>query len=175
MAMLNLAFFSSKAQIEPVKSIYDIQINSLAGEKIDLETFKGKKILFVNVASECSFTRQYEDLQKLHEKYSEQLIIIGIPCNQFGNQEPGDAKQIETFCSANYGVEFLISEKVNVKGENLHPLYAWLTKQELNGAKSTSVKWNFQKYMVDEDGRFIDFWYSMTSPLSSKIKSKLDN
>jgi glutathione peroxidase len=174
MALLNIAFLGSKAQTDPAESLYDVQIKSLAGEEIDLAAFKGKKILFVNVASECGFTPQYAELQDLHKTFKDQLVIIGVPCNQFGGQEPGNAEQIQSFCSANYGVEFLITEKADVKGENQHPLYSWLTRQELNGAKSTSVKWNFQKYMVDEEGRFIDFWYSMTSPKSSKITSKLN-
>ncbi|MDF1673646.1 MAG: glutathione peroxidase [Vicingaceae bacterium] len=150
-------------------SIYDMKINSLTGEKIELEKFKGKTILFVNVASKCGFTPQYKDLQELHTKYKEKLVIIGVPCNQFGGQEPGSAKEIESFCQKNYGVNFLMTEKIDVKGDNQHPLYSWLTKKELNGVKSSSVKWNFQKYMVDKNGDFIDFFYSTTSPLSDKI------
>lgn len=150
-------------------SIYDIEINSLKGEPIDLSAFKGKKILFVNVASECGFTPQYAELEKLYETYQDKLMVIGVPCNQFGGQEPGDADQIQQFCSANYGVTFLITEKVDVKGENQHPLYAWLTSKELNGAKSSTVKWNFQKYLVDEEGHFMDYYYSITTPMSDKI------
>ena len=156
-----------------MSTLYDIQINSLTGDSIHLSDFKGKKILFVNVASHCGFTPQYEDLQKLHEQYSDKLVIIGVPCNQFGEQEPGSAEEIKTFCQKNYGVSFLIAEKVDVKGENQHPLYAWLTDKSLNGKESTSVKWNFQKYLVDENGHFIDYWYSTTSPLSKKITKHL--
>lgn len=150
-------------------SIYDVKINSLTGEKIELEKFKGKTILFVNVASKCGFTPQYKDLQELHTKFKEKLVIIGLPCNQFGGQEPGSAKEIESFCQKNYGVDFLMTEKIDVKGDEQHPLYSWLTKKELNGVKSSSVKWNFQKYMVDKNGSFIDYFYSTTSPLSDKI------
>ncbi len=160
-------------KMKSTNSIYDISIKSLSGEKIDLATFKGKKILFVNTASECGFTKQYADLQKLHETYKEKLVIIGVPCNQFGGQEPGNASQIQSFCQVNYGVTFLMTEKVDVKGDNQHPLYKWLTQKELNGVKSSSVKWNFQKYLIDENGNFIDYYYSITGPLSSKITKQL--
>jgi glutathione peroxidase len=150
-------------------SIYDIEINSLAGEKIDFDQFKGKKILFVNVASKCGFTPQYADLQKLHETYKDKLVVIGVPCNQFGKQEPGNAEEIQSFCSLNYGVEFLITEKIEVKGKTQHPLYQWLTNKEMNGVKGSSVKWNFQKYLIDESGNFIDVYFSGTKPMSEKI------
>ncbi|SNR73472.1 glutathione peroxidase [Lutibacter agarilyticus] len=150
-------------------SIYDIEINSISGEPINLGDFKGKKILIVNTASECGFTGQYEDLEKLYKTYKDKLVVIGVPCNQFGGQEPGTFTEIKTFCEVNYGVTFLLTEKVDVKGENQHPLYAWLTKEEMNGVKSSSVKWNFQKYLIDENGAYIDYFYSMTKPMSSKI------
>lgn len=155
------------------KSLYDIRINSLSGEAIDLNNFKGKKILFVNVASECGFTSQYEDLQKLHETYGKKVVVIGVPCNQFGGQEPGTADEIQSFCKKNYGVEFLLTEKVDVKGDGQHPLYKWLTEKELNGVESTSVKWNFQKYLIDEEGHYIDVYYSSTNPMSDKITNYL--
>jgi len=158
----------------PETSIYDIKINSLSGETVDLSQFKGKKILFVNTASKCGFTGQYEGLQKLHETYKDKLVVIGLPCNQFGGQEPGNVEQIQSFCQVNYGVEFLMTEKIDVKGTNQHPLYAWLTKKELNGNKSSSVKWNFQKYLVDEQGRLIDYYFSVTKPMSSKIIKHLN-
>ena len=157
-----------KNNIKPT-NMYDIKINSLTGEKIDLNQFKGKKILFVNVASECGFTPQYKDLQKLHEIYKDKLVVIGLPCNQFGGQESGTTTQIKSFCEKNYGVDFLMAEKIDVKGENQHPLYAWLTKEALNGVMESSVKWNFQKYLVDENGKLIDVFYSITEPLSDKI------
>jgi glutathione peroxidase len=157
----------------PVTSIYDIKINSLTGDPIDLADFRGKKMLFVNVASKCGFTPQYAGLQELYDKYKDNLIIIGVPCNQFGGQEPGDAEEIQNFCSINYGVTFLITEKVDVKGDNQHPLYAWLTDKDQNGMKSSSVKWNFQKYLVGEDGQYIDYWNSMTKPMSDKITKYL--
>ncbi|MFT6746656.1 MAG: glutathione peroxidase [Glaciecola sp.] len=155
------------------KSIYDLQFISLEGDTIHLSTFKGKKILFVNVASKCGFTSQYKELQKLHESHKDDLVIIGFPCNQFGSQESGSESEIKTFCQKNYGVDFLMSAKIEVKGENQHPIYSWLTSKDLNGSKSSTVKWNFQKYLVDKQGGFIDYWYSVTSPTSSKITKHL--
>ena len=165
--------FFSKAQ-EPTQSIYNISINSIDNQPINLADYKGKKILFVNVASKCGFTPQYEDLEKLYETYKDKLVIIGVPCNQFNEQEPGTAEEIKSFCKVNYGVTFLLTEKVDVKGDHQHPLYKWLTEKELNGKTSSSVKWNFQKYLVDETGHLVDFWYSMTKPLSSKITKYLE-
>ena len=155
------------------KSLYDIKIDSLQGKSIDLSSYKGKKVLFVNVASKCGFTPQYKDLQKLHDEYQDSLVVIGVPCNQFGKQEPGNSNEIEEFCEVNYGVSFLITEKVDVKGNEQHPLYTWLTKKIENGRKNSSVKWNFQKYLIDEDGELIDYYFSITSPTSSKIKKHL--
>jgi glutathione peroxidase len=154
-------------------TIYDIAINSLQGEPIELSQFRGKKMLFVNVASECGFTKQYKDLQKLSDAYPEALVVIGVPCNQFGQQEPGDSEQIQSFCERNFGVTFLLTEKTNVKGSHQHALYKWLTSKDLNGKKSSSVKWNFQKYMVDENGNLIDYYFSITKPLSAKITKHL--
>ena len=158
----------------PAQSIYDIHLISIGGEEVDLGDFRGKKMLFVNVASECGYTPQYAELQELHEKYRDRLVVIGLPCNQFGGQEPGSNEEIRTFCMENYGVTFLITEKIKVKGEGQHPLYAWLTNEKINGVDGTSVKWNFQKYLVDENGRFIDVFYSMTSPLSEDITMYLN-
>lgn len=153
-------------------SLYDIKINAIDGNPIDLNNYKAKHILFVNVASECGFTGQYEDLQKLYDSYSDKLMVIGVPCNQFGGQEPGSSETIQEFCKKNYGVNFLITEKIDVKGKNQHPLYQWLTDKKLNGVKSSNVKWNFQKYLIDKNGQFVDFFYSITKPLSSKITRK---
>ena len=159
----------TETKMENSKNIYEITINDIDGEAINLNDYKGKFILFVNVASECGFTPQYKELQELHDKYKNELVIIGVPCNQFGKQEPGNAEDIKSFCTKNYGVEFLIAEKVDVKGENQHPLYAWLTIKEKNGSKSSSVKWNFQKYLINTNGELIDYYYSITSPTSTKI------
>ena len=150
-------------------SIYDIKINSLQGNPIDFSTFKGKKLLIVNVASKCGFTPQYKDLQKLQDSFQSSLQVIGVPCNQFGKQEPGTYEEIQEFCEVNYGVSFLITEKIDVKGSNQHPLFKWLTNKSENGQKNSKVKWNFQKYLIDENGKLIDYYYSTTNPRSNKI------
>ena len=150
-------------------NLYNIKINSLDGSPINLRDFKGQYLLFVNVASECGFTGQYEGLQRLYDNYKGKLMVVGVPCNQFGQQEPGSLQQIKSFCKENYGVSFLMTEKIEVKGKRQHPLYQWLTDKNLNGVKTTSVKWNFQKYMIGKEGEFIDYFYSMTRPTSSKI------
>jgi len=150
-------------------NFYNIEINSLQNSPILLSNFKGKHILFVNVASKCGFTPQYKELEEMHKKHSDNLVIIGVPCNQFGKQEPGNNEEIEEFCKVNYGVSFLITEKIDVKGANQHPLYTWLTSRELNNKKSSSVKWNFQKYLISPDGKLIDYYFSITNPMSSKI------
>ncbi|RAJ15732.1 glutathione peroxidase [Arenibacter echinorum] len=151
------------------QSIYDIKINSLSGKPMNLKDFEGKHILFVNVASKCGFTPQYKQLQELQDSYKNNLVVIGLPCNQFGGQEPGSAAEIETFCEVNYGVKFIITEKIDVKGKDQHPLYRWLTKKAVNGHKNSTVKWNFQKYLVDEKGSLVDYFFSNTKPMSSKI------
>ena len=155
------------------QSIYNIEINSLQGKPINLSEYRGKKILFVNVASKCGFTPQYRALQELHEAYKDKLVVIGVPCHQFGRQEPGNSEEIQEFCQVNYGVSFLITEKIDVKGTDQHPLYEWLTKKAVNGKQNSSVKWNFQKYLVDEDGEFLDFFYSITKPFNARITKYL--
>lgn len=162
-----------KIDVSNLPSIYDIKINSLNNKPIDLNTYKGKNILFVNVASKCGFTPQYKQLEALSNTYKDSLVVIGVPCNQFGKQEPGTASAIQSFCEINYGVTFLITEKIEVKGNNQHPLYKWLTKLSKNGVKNTSVKWNFQKYLVNTEGVFVDYYYSNTNPLSKKITKHL--
>ena len=166
-------FSGSKPKTAPVESIYTININALNGEPINLSDYKDKYILFVNVASKCGFTGQYEGLQKLYDLHKDKLMIIGVPCNQFGGQEPGTVKEIQTFCQQNYGVTFLMTEKIDVKGSNQHPLYQWLTQQDKNGSSSSSVKWNFQKYLVGKKGELIDYYFSSTTPLSIKITNHL--
>ena len=154
-------------------NIYDIKINSLQNKAIDLTEYKNKFILFVNVASKCGFTSQYKELEQLNNQYKDNLVVIGVPCNQFGQQEPGNASEIQEFCEVNYGVSFLITEKVDVKGINQHPLYTWLTSREFNNKKSSTIKWNFQKYLVSPEGKLIDYYFSITKPLSSKITKNL--
>ena len=163
------SFTTTNAQ----ESIYDIEINDISGNPIDLKQFRGKHILFVNVASECGFTPQYAGLEELHQQFKENLVVIGLPCNQFGGQEPGTEKEVQQFCTKNFGVSFLLTEKIEVKGEGKHQLYNWLTDKKKNGKSSSSVKWNFQKYVVDEKGEFVNYFYSTTKPMSLKITSLL--
>ena len=156
-------------------SFYQIKINNLQGKELNLSEFEGKKILFVNVASKCGFTPQYKELQELQDEYQNNLVIIGVPSNQFGGQETGNSEEIQEFCSINYGVSFPITEKIKVKGSEKHPLYSYLTDKKLNGKKNSSVKWNFQKYLVDENGNLVDYWYSITKPKSKKITKHLNS
>lgn len=171
MALFN--FFGNAQTVAPKESLYDIKIYGINGKLLDLNQYKGKKILFVNVASKCGFTNQYEGLQELYSKNKEKLMVIGLPCNQFGAQEPGTKAEIQSFCKLNYGVDFPMTEKVDVKGANQHPLYKWLTQKEKNSKLNSAVKWNFQKYLVDEEGRLIDVFYSITKPMSTKITNLL--
>ena len=133
--------------------------------------FKGKSVLIVNVASYCGFTGQYKALEQLYNKYKEDLVIVGVPCNQFGGQEPNTEEQIQDFCEKNFGVSFILTEKVFVKGSKQHPLYKWLTNKSLNGFLDSSVKWNFQKYFINKEGKLLNYFLSTTSPTSSKITS----
>ena len=157
--------------VQSKENIHNISIKDIDGNLIELSSFKGKYILFVNVASNCGFTKQYADLQALYQKYMSDLVIIGLPCNQFGAQEPAREEEIKQFCTKNFGVSFILTEKIDVKGNNISPLYAWLTNKKYNGVLNSSVKWNFQKYLVDRDGELINYFYSTTNPLSDKITS----
>ena len=155
-------------------SIYDgnYNIKTLAGDDFDFNTLKGKKLLIVNTASECGYTPQYKQLQELYaELGGEGFLVIGFPANNFGQQEPGSNEEIATFCEKNYGVSFPMMEKISVKGEDMHPIYKWLTTKEMNGVQDAPVKWNFQKYLLDEEGHLIEVLGSGTSPLDEKVVS----
>jgi len=147
---------------------YDFKVKTLEGEDFDLASLKGKKVMVVNVASKCGFTPQYKDLEEMYKKYEGDLVIIGFPANNFGKQEPGTAAEIREFCSKNYGVTFPMMEKISVKGDDMHPLYQWLTSKAKNGLMDSEVKWNFQKYLIDENGKLIDVLYSKEKPESEK-------
>ena len=154
------------------KNFHDFKVKNIDGEEISLEEFKGKKVLVVNVASKCGFTSQYEDLQKLYEEYGgEDFTIIGFPANNFLKQEPGTNEEIKEFCTLNYGVTFPMMEKISVKGKDIHPLYEWLTKEENNGVMDAKVSWNFQKFMINEDGSLYGYVSPKTKPFSEKITS----
>jgi len=153
--------------------VYDYSFKDIDGNDVALSSFKGKKILFVNVASKCGFTPQYAELQELHEKFGDKVVIIGFPCDQFGGQEPGSEEEIQSFCQKNYGVEFLMASKIDVKGNNQNPIYTWLTSEEKNGVESSKVMWNFQKYIVDENGMYIAHFKSGVKPTDAEITDLL--
>lgn len=171
MALLSIF---SKGKAQNLSSIHHLNFTSIEGEIISLSTFEGKYILFVNVASECGFTPQYVDLETLSKQYKDQLVVIGLPCDQFGGQEPGSSEEIQSFCKQNYGVTFPLSEKIEVKGKQQHEIYKWLTDKSKNGRSSSSVKWNFQKYIVDPEGKFVNYYYSITKPLNEKITNNFN-
>lgn len=151
-------------------SFYDLKVPTLdEQDTIDFADFKGKKVLLVNVASKCGYTPQYEGLQKLYETYGDSLIVIGFPCNQFMGQEPGSNDEIAEFCSLNYGVKFPLSTKINVKGSDIHPVYAWLTQKDLNGRGDYSVSWNFNKFVIDENGELLGHFGSNVKPFDTEL------
>ncbi len=159
-----------KMSTETQKTLYDFKLKSLDGKSdVDFSTFKGKKVLLVNVASKCGFTGQYEDLQKLHTQYGEKLVVIGVPANNFGGQEPGTSEEIATFCKKNYGVSFQITEKISVIGDDQHALYKWLSNKSENGWNDDKPSWNFNKYLVNEKGELIKYYPSKVKPLDESI------
>jgi glutathione peroxidase len=157
------------------KTLYDFKATTLDGQVFDLSTLKGKKVLVVNTASKCGLTPQYETLQKLYDKYKDQnFIIIGFPANNFASQEPGTNAEIKEFCTKNYGVTFPMMSKISVKGNDIAPLYKWLTLKSLNGVVDAEVQWNFQKFMIDEQGNLIGFVPPKDKPDSEKIISWIE-
>ena len=161
------------AMITNVFSIYDFKLNALDGTSIDFNTYKGKALLIVNTASECGNTPQYADLQELHEKFGDRVTILGFPANNFGGQEPGTNQQIAAFCEKNYGVTFQMFEKISVKGDDMDPLYHWLSEEKYNGWNNEAPGWNFCKYLVNEKGELVAFYPSKVEPLSDDIISKI--
>ncbi|MEB2779194.1 glutathione peroxidase [Algoriphagus sp. C2-6-M1] len=151
------------------KSFYEFTMKDLEGKDVDFSSFKGKKIMVVNVASKCGYTPQYEALQKLYSENSKNLVILGFPANNFGGQEPGSNDEIKSFCSENYGVTFPMFEKISVKGFDKHPIYRWLSDAELNGWNNEEPAWNFCKYILDEKGELIKFFPSKVDPLDKEI------
>lgn len=152
------------------KKLHDFSVTDINGEKFDLKTLKGKKVMIVNVASKCGLTPQYEELQSLYEKYSDRnFVIIGFPANNFKEQEPGSNTEIKEFCSLNYGVTFPLMAKISVAGDDQAPLYKWLTQKSENGKIDQEVTWNFQKFLIDEEGNLVDVVMPKESPMSEKI------
>ena len=169
--MAFFGLFSSQAQ--QAKSIHSFKVKALDGKTIDFSKFKGKKILIVNTASECGFTPQYEDLEKLYDTYKNKLVIVGFPANNFGGQEPGSNQEIATFCKKNYGVSFPMAAKVSVKGSDAAPIFKFLTDKKLNGVKNTTILWNFTKFLLNEKGELVDTFISTTKPTSDSITKYL--
>src|ERR1041385_4692187 len=154
-------------------SLYSFKAKTLSGKDFDFSSLKGKKVLIVNTASECGNTPQYADLEKLYEKYKDHLVIIGFPANNFGAQEPGTNDQIATFCKTNYGITFLMMQKVSVKGDDIAPLFRWLTTEN-NPDFTGDIKWNFEKFLLDENGKLIHRFRSKVLPFSDEIISAIE-
>ena len=164
--------FFEKADAKYEQIFFDLKINTINNEVINLDMFKGKVVLLVNVASKCGFTKQYDGLQTLYEKYKGKgFIVIGVPSNQFGGQEPGSNEQIKDFCETNFNITFPITDKVDVKGKNAHPIYIWAKK---NYGNSTVPKWNFHKILINKNGKIQDTFNSFITPLSDKIIKKIE-
>ncbi|MFI5149652.1 MAG: glutathione peroxidase [Bacteroidia bacterium] len=167
-----LALFGlgSVAMMVPTRTFYDFKARTIDGKEFDFHSLKGKKVLVVNTASKCGFTPQYEQLEALYKTYGgDKFTIIGFPANNFMRQEPGSNADIKEFCTKNYGVTFQMMEKISVKGDSIHPLYKWLTEKAENGKMDAPVKWNFQKFMIDENGILVDVASSKEKPDCDKI------
>jgi glutathione peroxidase len=155
-------------------SIYDFKVPGLEGGTIDLSQYKGKKILIVNTASKCGNTPQYADLEKLYEKYKGKLVIIGFPANNFGQQEPGTNSEIKEFCTKNYGVSFPMAEKVSVKGNDIAPIFKYLTGEAEKMGSKDPIKWNFTKFLIDENGKLITVIHNKVNPMSEEVTKYLN-
>ncbi len=165
--LLSLFLFFS-----PGKSLYDFQSMDINGKPLNFSQFKGKKILIVNTASQCGYTPQYADLEKLSEQYKDKLVVIGFPANNFGSQEPGSNTEISSFCTKNYGVTFVMCSKVSVKGDDMNELFRWLTN-EPNPDFTGDIKWNFEKFLIDENGKLVHRYRSSVKPLDTTITGTL--
>ncbi len=150
-------------------SIHKFKVEGIEGDEIDFATFKGKKMLVVNVASECGYTSQYQQLEELYEEFNDRLVIIGFPSNDFGGQEPGTNEEIKSFCTNRFQVSFPLAAKVKILGQEIHPVYQWLTRQAQNGVMDSEVKWNFNKYLLNEDGQLVKYYPSSVSPIDEVI------
>lgn len=154
-------------------SIYDFKVEGLDGGTIDFSKYKGKKILIVNTASQCGNTPQYAELEELYKKYSSSLVIVGFPANNFGGQEPGSNSEISSFCKKNYGVTFPMAEKVSVKGDDIHPLFKYLVAEAEKLGEKDPVKWNFTKFLIDENGRLVKVFHNKVLPMSDEVVSAI--
>jgi glutathione peroxidase len=163
LSMVTLAGFSQAS------GFYDFKVKTLEGKDFDFASLKGKKVMIVNTASKCGNTPQYKELQDLYEQYGKELVIIGFPANNFANQEPGTNAEIRQFCTENYGVTFPMMAKISVKGKDMAPVYQWLTSKAKNGVMDSEVKWNFQKYLIDENGKLVNVIDPKQKPESDPI------
>ena len=171
--LLILFHLYSSCMTETKSGFYAIKINGIDGKALSLSDFKGKKILIVNVASECGYTPQYAQLEELYEMKKDKLVVLGCPSNDFGGQEPGSAQEIVKFCQQNYGVTFPLTEKLGIK-QNTHPLYQWLTQKQKNGVGDYEVAWNFHKFLIDENGNLVKSLPSSVTPLDNEIINWVD-
>ncbi|MDR0506720.1 MAG: glutathione peroxidase [Dysgonamonadaceae bacterium] len=170
LSVIPAVVFAQKAN-----NIYDFSVKTIDGEDFSFSSLKGKKIMIVNVASKCGLTPQYVELQKLYDMYKDKnFVIVGFPANNFGSQEPGTNEEIKEFCTRNYGVTFLMMEKISVKDEDIAPVYQWLTKKENNGVGDAEVTWNFQKFLIDEEGKWVKSVSPQVKPISEEIISWID-
>lgn len=169
--MLLVGMFTTTKQ-KP-KSVHDFKVKTINGNEISLSDYKGKKLLIVNVASQCGYTPQYKDLEELYSTHKDKLVVLGFPANNFGGQEPATNLEIKNFCQKNYSVTFPMFEKISVTGKDQHPLYTYLSTKEQNGNVGDAPKWNFSKYLVDENGKVLKFFPSNIKPLSKDITSLL--
>jgi glutathione peroxidase len=165
-ALLTVSFMDDN---KPKKNLYSFKMTSIDGEEIDFSKYKGKKVLLVNVASKCGYTPQYGELEELHEKYGDKVVILGFPANNFGNQESGTNAEIAEFCKKNYGVKFQMFEKISVAGDDQHPLYKWLSTKDMNGWNDKAPKWNFTKYLINEKGELVKMFDSKVKPMSKEM------
>lgn len=165
LAVVMLSAFTIPAN----NSIHSFKVKSIDGGTIDFAKYKGKKILVVNVASQCGYTRQYEGLQKLYDAHKDKLVIVGFPANNFGGQEPGSDGEIAQFCKARFGVTFPMASKISVKGDDTAPIYKWLTSKAQNGVLDATIGWNFNKFLLDENGKMLAYFPSKVEPDSEEI------
>jgi glutathione peroxidase len=169
LALLSILMILSVAGFSQSKGFYDFKVKTLEGNDFDLSSLKGKKVMVVNTASFCGNTPQYKDLEEVYENYRDVLVIIGFPANNFGSQEPGSAEEIRKFCTEHYGVTFPLMQKISVKGDDMDPLYKWLTRKKENGVMDSEVTWNFQKYLIDENGKLVDVVNPKEKPNSDRV------
>ena len=170
LASCAIFLFSIQSEAQSKQSIYQFKVEDLSGNTFDFASLKGKKILIVNTASKCGYTPQYEQLEALYKEYKAKgFVIVGFPANNFASQEPGTNKEIETFCKLNYGVTFPMMSKISVKGDDMSPIYQFLTQKSKNGLKDSKVEWNFQKYLINEKGQLEEVYLSKVTPMDDKI------